>query len=139
MKVKDAMHKGLNYAEPTTSLCDLAKRMREFDVGAIPINDKNKLIGMVTDRDIVVRALANGKDLSHTTAKDVMSKGVIFCRENEELEDAVRLMEQKKIRRLPVLNDNDQAIGILTLGDLSHAASREISGEVLISVSAHHQ
>lgn len=139
MKVKDAMHKGLHMAETSTSISELAKQMQKYDVGAIPIQDKSKLIGMVTDRDIVIRALANGRDLSHQTAKDVMSREIVACREDQELEDAIKLMEQRKIRRLPVLDANDHATGMLTLGDLSHSASRHMSGEVLNCVSAHHR
>ncbi|MFM7085208.1 MAG: CBS domain-containing protein [Hyphomicrobium sp.] len=139
MKVKDAMHKGVYLAEISTPISELAKQMREHDVGAIPIHEKNKLIGMVTDRDIVVRALANGRDLSHQTAKDIMSNGIIACRENQKLEDAIKLMEERKIRRLPVLDENDNATGMLTLGDLSHSATLQMSGEVLTCVSAHHR
>lgn len=139
MKVKDAMHSGIHFAETSTPVSELARKMRELDVGAIPIHEKNKLVGMVTDRDIVVRGIANGKDLSDQTARDVMSKGVISCRDDQELDEAVRLMEHKKIRRLPVLDNNDHAIGMLSLGDLSHSASHKTSGEVLTSVSAHHR
>lgn len=139
MKVKDAMHKGVYFAKTSTLVSELAKKMRELDIGAIPIMDKNKLIGIVTDRDIVVRAMANGRDPSNQTAQDVMSKGIITCRENEEIDEAIKLMEQRKIRRLPVLDDYDHPTGMLALGDLSHFASRERSAEVLTYISSHHQ
>jgi CBS domain-containing protein len=67
-----------------------------------------------------------------------MSKGIIYCRDTEDLDDAIRLMEDKKVRRLPVINDKKRMVGMLALGDVSHAASREISGEVITAVSAHH-
>jgi len=72
------------------------------------------------------------------TARDVMTSGIIYCHENEEIEDAVRIMEQHEVRRLPVINENKRMVGILSLGDISHAAPRQLSGEVLQSVSAPH-
>ena len=112
--------------------------MRDLDIGAIPVGENDRLVGMVTDRDITVRAVAEGKDVTQLTARDVMSKGIVFCRDSEELEDAARIMEQKKIRRLPVLDDKKRMVGMLSLGDISHAASRAITGEVAAAVSAHH-
>jgi CBS domain-containing protein len=138
MKVKDAMHKGVEWVAPSTTLIELAKRMRDLDIGAIPIGENDRLVGMVTDRDVVIRALAEGWDVTKQTARDVMSKGIVFCRDSEDLEDAVRIMELKRIRRLPVLDENKRMIGMLSLGDVSHSASHEISGEAAAAVSAHH-
>ena len=138
MKVKDAMHKGAEWVEATTPVATIAARMRDLDVGAIPIGENDRLIGMVTDRDIAIRAVAAGKDASKLTARDVMSKGIVFCRDTEDVEDAVRIMEQKRIRRLPVLDENKRMVGMLSLGDVAHCASHEISGETLTAVSAHH-
>jgi len=138
MKVKDMMHKGAEYVAPNAKIQVIAKKMRDYDVGAIPVCEGGKTIGMVTDRDIAVRALANGKDLSKLEAKDVMSKNVIFCRDSEEAEDALRIMENNKIRRLPVLNEAKKLVGMVSLGDISHALSRDLTGEVTKAVSAHH-
>jgi len=138
MKVKEAMHKGAEWAPPETPLAQLAKKMMELDVGSIPVGENDRLIGMVTDRDITCRAVANGKDISRLTARDVMSKGIIYCTDTEDLDDALRLMEVNRIRRLPVINDKKRMIGMLSIGDVSHATSRELSGEVLAAVSAHH-
>ena len=112
--------------------------MNDLDVGSIPVGENDRLIGMVTDRDITCRAVANGKDCSKLTARDVMTKGIVYCREAEDLDDALRIMEQKKIRRLPVINDKKRMVGMLSIGDVSHAASRELSGELMRAVSAHH-
>ena len=139
MKVKDAMHKGAEWAEATTPVETIAARMRDLDVGAIPIGENDRLIGMVTDRDIAIRAVAAGKDAGKLTARDVMSKGIVFCRDTEDVEDAVRIMEMKRIRRLPVLDESKRMIGMLSLGDVAHCASHEISGETLTAVSAHHK
>jgi CBS domain-containing protein len=138
MKVKEAMHKGAEWVPPETPLAQLAKKMMELDVGSIPVGENDRLIGMVTDRDITCRAVANGKDISRLTARDVMSKGIIYCTDTEDLHDALRLMEVNKIRRLPVINDKKRMVGMLSIGDVSHATSREMSGEVLAAVSAHH-
>jgi CBS domain-containing protein len=138
MKVKDAMHKGAEWVEPTTPVSEIAKLMQKLDVGAIPIGENDRLVGMVTDRDIACRGVADSKDCSTLTAHDIMSKGIIYCSEAEDLADALRIMEQKKIRRLPVLNENKRMVGMLSLGDISHAASHELAGEVMAAVSAHH-
>ena len=138
MKVKDVMHKGAEWVEPNTSISKLATTMKKEDIGAIPVGENDKLIGMVTDRDITVRAVANGGDMSKLTARDVMSKGIIFCRDNEDLDDALRIMEDKKVRRLPVINEDKRMVGMLSIGDVADAASHELSGEVVAAVSAHH-
>lgn len=138
MKVKDAMHKKAEWVAPDTPLANVAKKMNDLDVGSIPVGENDRLIGMVTDRDITCRAVANGKDCSKLTARDVMTKGIVYCREAEDLDDALRIMEQKKIRRLPVINDKKRMVGMLSIGDVSHAASRELSGELMRAVSAHH-
>ena len=138
MKVKEAMHKGAEWAEATTPVATIATRMRDLDVGSIPIGENDRLIGMVTDRDIAIRAVAAGKNPAELTARDVMSKGIVFCRDSEDVEDAVRIMEQKRIRRLPVLDENKRMVGMLSLGDVAHSASHEISGETLSAVAEHH-
>ena len=138
MLVKDAMHKGAKWAEPATPVSEVAKLMKQLDVGAIPIGENDRLVGMVTDRDIACRGVADSGDCSTLTARDIMSKGIVYCSEAEDLADALRIMEQKKIRRLPVLNDKKRMVGMLSLGDISHAASHELAGEVMAAVSAHH-
>jgi CBS domain-containing protein len=138
MKVKDAMHNGAEWVDPTTPISKVAAMMKTLDVGALPVGENDRLIGMVTDRDITCRGLANSADPSKLTARDVMTKGVVYCNESEDLSDAARIMEQKKIRRLPVLNDAKRMVGMLSLGDISHAGSRALTGEVMAAVSAHH-
>lgn len=138
MKVREVMHPGVHWVEPGTSILEIAKVMRDQDIGAVPVGENDRLVGMVTDRDIVCRGIAKGFDCSTMTARDVMTTGIIYCRENEELDDAVRIMEQHEVRRLPVINDEKRLVGILSLGDISHAAPRQLSGEVLQSVAAPH-
>jgi CBS domain-containing protein len=138
MKISEIMHKGVECVEPDASIITVAQKMRDHDIGAIPICADGKAIGMVTDRDLTVRVLAESKDASKLTAKDVMTRDFIFCMDSEEVEDAIRIMEAKKIRRLPVLDDAKQLVGMISLGDISHALSRDLAGEVTKAVSAHH-
>jgi CBS domain-containing protein len=139
MKVKEAMHKGVDWVSPDTPITELAKLMRQHDVGAIPIGEDDKLIGMVTDRDIVCNGLAqNGFDVRRATARDVMTEGIHCCREDDDLAKAVRHMEMLKVRRLPVINKNKRMIGMLSLGDVSSSASTDLLSEFAKSVSAHH-
>jgi CBS domain-containing protein len=138
MKVKRAMHKGAMWISPETPLLDIAKTMKAQDIGALPVGENDKLIGMVTDRDIVCRGVASGKDLSKLTARDVMTKGITYCREENELQEALGLMEKHKIRRLPVINGSKRMVGILSLGDVSHAATQELTFEMVKAVSGHH-
>lgn len=138
MKVRDVMHRGVEWLSPDTPIATVAKKMLEHDIGAIPIGENDRLVGMVTDRDITIRAVVQGKDISKLTALDVMTSGVIYCRDAEEIDDAARIMESKQIRRLPVIDENKRMVGIVTLGDISHAGSRDLSAEVMMAVSAHH-
>ena len=139
MKVKDMMHKGVECVSPDTAINAIAKRMRELDVGAIPVAADGKLVGMVTDRDIVCKGLAQDNfDPGTTTARDVMTAEIHCCREDEDLAKAVRHMEELKVRRLPVINKNKRMIGMLSLGDVGQAAPVELLSECVKSVSAHH-
>ena len=139
MKVRDAMHKGVEWVGPETPISELAKLMRRNDIGAIPIGENDKLIGMVTDRDIVCNGLASdGFDARKSTARDVMTPGIHCCREDDDLAKAVEHMEKLKLRRLPVINKSKRMVGILSLGDVSHAAQRDLLTECVKSVSAHH-
>jgi len=138
MKVREAMHQGAQWVSPDTSIRELARLMREHDIGSVPIGENDRLVGMVTDRDIVCRAVADGKNLDNLKARDVMSEGIFYCREDADLQEAVRLMEEKQIRRLPVIDQNKRMVGILALGDISNAGPRNLSGEVLQAVSRHH-
>jgi len=138
MKVKQAMHKGVTWVDPRTSVETLARLMREHDIGAIPIGENDRLTGMVTDRDIVCRCTAAGLDPKTATARDVMTEGILFCLDKQDLDDAARIMETKKVRRLPVINGKKRMTGMLSLGDVYNAGPRQLSGEVMQSVSDHH-
>ena len=139
MKVKDAMHKGVDWVSPDTPVTELAKLMRDHDVGAVPIGENDRLVGMVTDRDIVCKGLAQDNfNASSTTARDVMTAEIHCCRDDDDLAKAVRHMDELKVRRLPVINKSKRMVGILSLGDVSHSASDDLLSECIKSVSAQH-
>jgi CBS domain-containing protein len=139
MKVKDAMHKGVDWVSPDTPVTELAKLMCDHDVGAIPIGENDRLVGMVTDRDIVCKGLAHDSfDARRATARDVMTAEIHCCREDDDLAKAVRHMEELKVRRLPVINKNKRMVGILSLGDVSNSAPVDLLSECVKSVAAHH-
>ena len=139
MKVKDAMHRGVEWVGPDTPVTELAKLMLKHDLGAIPIGENDELVGMVTDRDIVCKGLAvEGFDARRTTARAVMTPGIHCCREDDDLAKAVHHMEALKVRRLPVINKAKRMVGILSLGDIGHSATAELVPQYVKSVSAHH-
>jgi CBS domain-containing protein len=139
MKVKDVMHKGVEWVGPDTPVTEIAKLMLKYDIGAIPIGENDRLIGMVTDRDIVCKGLAkDGFDPERATARDVMSEGIHCCREDDDLAKAVRHLETLQIRRLPVINKSKRMVGILSLGDVSRAAPDPLLSECVKSVASHH-
>ena len=139
MKVKDAMHKGVDWVSPDTPVVELAKLMRQHDIGAIPIGENDRLIGMVTDRDLVCKGLAQDNfDAHRVMAREVMTPGIHSCRDDDDLVKAVKHMEALKVRRLPVINKSNRMIGILSLGDISRSASGAVLAEWAKSVSAHH-
>jgi predicted transcriptional regulator len=139
MKVKDAMHKGVDWVGLDTPVTELAKLMCKRDIGSIPIGENDRLIGMVTDRDIVCKGLAQDDfDANRATARDVMTRGIHCCREDDDLAKAVRHMETLKVRRLPVINKSKRMVGIISLGDVSHSASGDLVSECVKSVAAHH-
>ena len=138
MKVKNIMHKGVEWVLPGTPVTTVAQKMKRSDVGAISVADNGWLVGMVTDRDITIRAVANGKDISELMAKDIMTKGVFACKADSSAKTAARLMESKQVGRLPVIDENKQIVGMLSLGDICHASSKRQAAEVVTAVSAHH-
>jgi CBS domain-containing protein len=139
MKVREAMHRGVEWVAPDTPVTELARLMRTRDIGAVPIGENDRLIGMVTDRDIICNGLAReGFDAQRATARDVMTPGIHCCREDDDLLKAVKHMESLNIRRLPVINKGKRMVGILSLGDISHSAPNDLLTECVKSVSAHH-
>ncbi len=137
-KVRDVMHSKVECHAPDAPLAAIALTMRQKDVGVVPIVDKQRLVGLVTDRDITLRALADSKDVSQLRARDVMTRSVDTCQETDTVHAAATIMETRKVRRLPVLNKDNALVGMLSLGDVCAAVSHERGGKLLKAVSAHH-
>jgi len=137
MQVKDIMTPNAQCVRPDDSLQDAARRMRDLDVGPLPVcGDNDRLAGIITDRDIAVRAVAEGKDPKTTKVREAMSEKIIYCFEDQAIEEAARMMQERQVRRLVVLNREKRLVGIVSLGDLAtETGDRQKSGEVLQDVS----
>jgi CBS domain-containing protein len=136
MQLQDVMTSAIQDIQPNATLMEAAAKMKSFNVGAIPVCEDNRLIGMITDRDITVRAVAEGRDPRRTKVRDAMTKDVCFCYADDSVESAAKLMEDRQIRRLPVFDRTGRAIGIVSLGDLAvRNRNDRLSGEVLERVS----
>lgn len=119
MKVREIMSAYVQSISSSAMVSEAAERMRIFDIGAIPILENNKIIGILTDRDIVIRAIAAELDPKMTVIKDVYTPNILNCFEEDEIETAARIMEDNQVRRLVVLGDDNTVVGMLSLGDLA--------------------
>ncbi len=136
MLLRDLMTRDVQVIDPGTPLAEAARTMRELGVGSLPVCDGRVLVGMLTDRDIVTRATAEGRDAGQTTVAQAMTPRVVFCYEDQDVRDAAALMEQEQIRRLPVLNRRRELTGIVSLADLAvDDDDVRLSAEVIRAVS----
>jgi len=135
MKIQDVMTADVSYARSDTSILEIAQRMRDANIGSTPVVDNDRVIGIVTDRDIVVRLVAEGRLTETSTARDAMSGGVLYCFEDEPVEDVLEKMGEQQIRRLPVVNRDKRLVGVISLGDLSLTGKRKAAGEALQGIS----
>ncbi len=130
MRTKDVMTPHAEWISPDVPLIQVARLMRDKEIGCVPVGENDRLIGMITDRDITCRAVAGGVDLSKAKARDVMSHGITWCFEDGDVGEAAQLMEQKQIHHLPVLNRQKRMVGILSMGDLALKGTQKIFREV---------
>lgn len=122
MKVKDCMCENVCCVTPETKLYEIAKTMEKNHIGCVPVCDNSKcIIGLITDRDIILRGIASNKDINTTTARDIMSCNICTCNKDDEICNVEKIMAENQIRRIPVV-ENNKVIGILTLGDLAKNA-----------------
>jgi CBS domain-containing protein len=135
MLIKDIMTRGVETVSPQTTLQEAAARMKTLDVGPLPVCDGDRIEGMVTDRDIVVRGIAEGRDPRTTKVSDVMTRDVVTCSESDDVKVAARTMKEKQIRRLLVVDDKRKVSGIVSLGDVAVEGDDKMSGDVLEKVS----
>lgn len=134
MKVREVMTDEVFVTSPEQSIRDAAQKMAEIDAGALPVRENDRLVGMITDRDIAIRAVAMGRPFE-TKVRDVMSAEVLYCFEDEDLDSVARNMSDVKVRRLPVLNRDKRLVGILSLGDLAQCEDARTSGEAIAHIS----
>jgi CBS domain-containing protein len=134
MKVREAMTRDVRLVKPDQPIREAAKLMGELDIGALPVEENDRLVGMITDRDIAVRAVAAGKG-PDTPVRDVMSKDVKYVFDDEDLEHVAKNMADIQVRRLPVVNRDKRLVGIISLGDVAQKEDTQTTGEATAGVS----
>jgi CBS domain-containing protein len=135
MQVSQILTREVETIGPDTSVKEAAQRMRSMDVGSLPVCDGRHLLGMVTDRDITIRITAEGRDAANTPVQEAMTPDVTYVFEDQDVQDAARIMREQQIRRLPVLNRDKQLVGILALGDIATTGNDRLSGDALERIS----
>ena len=121
-QLKDLMSRDVKVVSPNMSICDAAKEMRDGDFGMMPVGEDDRMIGTISDRDIAIRAVAEGKG-PDTPVREVMSEGVAWAYENDSVEHAAKIMSERQVRRLPVVNQEKRLVGIVALGDFAVESS----------------
>lgn len=141
MQVKDIMTREVGVLPPDATIALAAQEMKRLDCGMLPICEGSRVVGVLTDRDIAVRATADGRDPNHTLVRDVMSyDSLVYCYEDEQVEDVARAMSDHQVRRVPVLDHTKHLVGVVSLGDLvSITRNSELAGSVLGEVSEPHR
>ena len=135
MKVSELMTPDVELVQPDDTLHTAAKMMADLDTGALPVGENDKLVGMITDRDITIRAVAEGRDPDQTKVRDAMSEHIRFCFEDEDTREVGRKMSEWAVRQLPVLNRDKRLVGIISVGDLATGGADQESKEALEEIS----
>ena len=130
MRIADCMSRDVRVANPDEPIQNAAAVMADIDAGVLPVGENDRLIGMITDRDIAVRAVAQGRG-PDTSVRDVMSREVLYCFEEDDVDDVLRNMGDIKVRRLPVVNRDKRLVGIVSLGDMATGGARPPAAEAL--------
>ena len=136
MKINEIITRDPEVVRPETPLIAVAQKMNALDIGMLPVCDGERLVGMITDRDITVRGVAQARDPQTTRVEQIMTPEIIYCFDDEDIKDVAKTMEEKQIRRLPVLDRKKRLVGIVSLGDLAVRTGKEqLAGEVLERIS----
>ena len=134
MKVSEAMSREVQLARPDQPICDAAKAMAAIDAGALPVQENDRLVGMITDRDIAVRAVAERKG-PDTPVREVMTADIKYCYDDEDLEHVAKNMAELQVRRLPVVNRDKRLVGIVALGDVALSEGKKAAGKAVKGIS----
>lgn len=135
MQIMEIMTRNVEVISPHTTLKDAAQKMRDLNVGSLPVCDGERLKGMLTDRDITIRATAEGQHPESTQARDIMTAAIYYCYEDQDVAEAAQVMEEKQIRRLPIVDRGKKLVGIVSLGDLAVDGKKRLAGEALTEIS----
>ncbi|SEL50580.1 CBS domain-containing protein [Stigmatella aurantiaca] len=133
--IREVMTRDVGVVRPSDTVREAAQKMRDLDVGPIPVCDGQRVQGMLTDRDIVVRAIAEGMDPAQTRVADIMTKGIQYCFDDDEAEEVLERMEAQQLRRFIVVDRNKNLVGIVALGDLAGEESGQRVGKTLEGIS----
>jgi CBS domain-containing protein len=134
MKVIEVMTDDVLLATPDQTIQEAAQLMAESDTGALPVRENDRLVGVITDRDIAIRAVAQNKS-PDTLVREVMSQEVLYCYEDDDTEEVARNMGENQVRRLPVLNRDKRLVGIVSLADVSQGVQPDVAGEAIAEIS----
>jgi CBS domain-containing protein len=136
MKIREVMTEMVELIDPDTVLRDAARQMREANTGFLPIGVDDRLVGTLTDRDIAIRAVAEGLDPKVARVREAMSKTLVYCFDDQDASEAATLMDENKIRRLPVLNSAKRLVGVVSIGDLaSKTGDHDVVGQTVQDIS----
>ena len=135
MQIQDVMTADVSFVGPDTPILEIARKMRDGDIVSTPVIENDRLAGIVTDRDIVVRVIAEGGDVRTKTARDAMSPGILYCYADDSVEAVLESMGGQQIRRLPVVDRDKRLVGVVSLGDLALSGKRKAAGEALQEIS----
>lgn len=136
MKISECMTRDVQLANPDMSLREAARLMGACDAGALPVGENDRLVGMITDRDMAIRGMGEGKG-PDAKVRDCMSREVRWCFEDDDVDECLETMADEQIRRMPVLNRAKRLVGIVSLGDLTEAAQPQATGRTLSAISRH--
>lgn len=135
-QIKDVMSTDFQFITPETTVKEAAQKMRDSDFGFLPIGENDRLIGMVTDRDIAIRSTAQGQDPAEQSVRDIMTPKTYYCFDDQDIEEVCNNLGEIQVRRLPVVNRDKRLVGIVSLGDLSQEASRPNVGQTQQQITA---
>ncbi len=135
-QIKDVMSPNFKFMSPDSPVSEIAQQMRDMDCGFMPMAENDKMVGMVTDRDITIRAVAEGKNPADVQGRDIMTPKTYYCYDDQDVEEVCNNMGEIQVRRLPVVNRDKRLVGIVSMGDLAQVASRPNVGQTQQQITA---